>query len=178
MTTKNEHSPGRRRTRPGEARAWLDGYLASFDAGAFTTDCVLWPFSVNGGKGGQYPQINIQRRMVSVTHYVFEHVIGQCVPDGEVIRHTCDTPRCINPWHFESGDQIANMRDMVERKRSASGPRNGNVQLTADDVRDIRRLVAEVELRHGDLSFIARSYGVTPTAISLIVKGKTWHGIE
>jgi hypothetical protein len=112
--------------------------------------------------------------MVRITRYVCERVIGEPLKEGELVRHACDNPRCINPWHFEIGDHSANMRDMVERKRSAAGERNRAARLSAKDVRDIRQLVTDVGLRHGDLSFLARGYGVTPTAMHMIVRGKTW----
>ena len=134
---------------------------------------MLWPFSTNGGSGGRYPQIRIDGQTLRVTRYIWERVTGQPLAAGELIRHSCDTPRCVNPWHFATGDQAANMADMVERRRSAAGERNGSVKLTAADVRDIRQL-AVAGLGWGDMSVIARSYGVTQKTISLIIAGETW----
>jgi hypothetical protein len=69
------------------------------------------------------------------------------------------------------------MRDMVERQRSAAGERNGSARLTAGDVRDIRQLAA-AGLSYGDVSFIARGYGVSPKAIQLILASETWRGVR
>jgi hypothetical protein len=41
MINRNQQ---RKRTRPGEARAWLEGYLASMEAGAFTTSACCGRF--------------------------------------------------------------------------------------------------------------------------------------
>ena len=162
-----------RRARPGEARAWLEHHIANFHTAEDINACVLWPFSTNGGKGGKYPQIRIDGQTMRATRHVWECVTGQRLAVGELIRHCCDLPTCVNPWHFEIGDHAANMRDMTTRQRSAAGERNGNARLTAVDVRRIRQRAAD-GIHYGDVSNIARDYGVTPQAIALILAGETW----
>lgn len=39
----------------------------------------------------------------------------------EVVRHTCDNPRCINPEHLIGGTQVDNMQDCVKRGRHSYG---------------------------------------------------------
>lgn len=39
--------------------------------------------------------------------------------DGQVVRHTCDNPRCINPSHLLIGTRADNNKDRAERGRSA-----------------------------------------------------------
>jgi hypothetical protein len=75
-------------------------------------------------------------------------------------------------------DASHNMRDMVARGRSAAGERNGSARLTESDVRDIRQLAVERSLRYGDVSVIARRYGVSPRTIKLILTGETWKIVE
>jgi hypothetical protein len=167
-----------RRARRGEARAWLEHLLARLDAGEDVGDaCILFPFSTNGGSGGRYPQIKWRGQVQRVTRIIFEHVAGGPLAPGDVVRHWCDTPRCCNPWHFESGDHDANMADMTRRRRQASGERNGRARLTAEQVRDIRQLAHEHDLG-GEVSFVARSYGVTPGNLALVLARKTWVSVE
>lgn len=40
------------------------------------------------------------------------------IPDGMVVRHTCDNPPCCNPDHLELGTQSENILDMFERGRA------------------------------------------------------------
>jgi hypothetical protein len=164
-----------RRARTGEARAWLERHMAGINDWS-TTGCVFWPFSTNGGSGGQYPQVNIDGRVLGVTRYIFEQLAGRPLAGGEVIRHSCDEPRCVNGWHFSTGSQFDNVQDMLQRQRQASGERNGRSQLTEEQVRDIRALAREHDLR-GEVAFVARGYGVSPAALALVLKGETWRGV-
>lgn len=51
---------------------------------------------------------------------VYEWTFGE-IPAGQVVRHTCDNPRCINPAHLVAGTQLDNVRDMVSRGRAQFG---------------------------------------------------------
>jgi hypothetical protein len=164
------------RTRRGRARAWLDAFIANFAEAEDINSCVLWPFSVNGGKGGQYPQIKVEGRTVRVTRYIYERITGHRLVASELVRHTCDTPRCVNPWHFVAGDHIDNMKDMTTRLRQAVGERNGRAQLTEADVHTIRALGHDHNLR-GAVSFVARAYSVSPDTVRLILADATWRSV-
>jgi hypothetical protein len=167
------------RARRGEARAWLDTFLARLetDASIGIDACILWPFSTNGGDGGRYPQIKIDGSMVRVTRYIYERLSGHALAAGELVRHWCDTPLCVNPWHLELGSHADNMQDMCERGRQAAGERNGRARLTESDVREIRALAGDYHLR-GSVSRLARSYGVSPRNIVGIISGQTWASVR
>jgi hypothetical protein len=162
-----------RHARRGEARQWLESFLVSVESANITDECVLWPFSTNRGAGGHYPQVRIGDKTVRVTRYLFERMTGRRLVARELIRHSCDIPRCVNPWHFDVGDHVANMRDMVERRRSASGERNGRSRLTEADVRDIRAFARDRDLR-GGVASLAREHRVSVNTMRLILAGETW----
>lgn len=54
---------------------------------------------------------------------VLAHRFAVDVPQGMVVRHTCDNPGCVNPEHLRIGTQADNLRDASERGRV----RNGNI---------------------------------------------------
>ncbi|HXR85044.1 MAG TPA: HNH endonuclease [Hanamia sp.] len=110
-----------------------------------------------------YPQIQIDKKHMTISKYVYEKYKG-ALPKGNVIRHTCDNPLCINPDHLIPGTPKENSLDMVLRNRSAKGERHGNCKLSEEQVKMIRS---------SNLSTykLASIYNVTRQNISMIKKG-------
>lgn len=101
------------------------------------------------------------------------------IPRGLWVLHRCDTPCCIRPDHLFLGTRSDNMRDMARKGRGnwttkpytvPRGERNGNSKLTKAQVHDIRKRYAQ-GIRQVE---IAKDFGVTQAAVSLIVRGETW----
>jgi len=84
-----------------------------------------------------------------------------------VLRHDCDNPLCINLEHLVPGSQADNVRDRVERGRSAIGIKNGRAKLSESDVEFIRS---------SDQSCYAleKVFGVNRKAIANARNRKTW----
>ena len=88
----------------------------------------------------------------------------------EVVRHTCDNPRCINPMHLLSGTYVDNMRDCTERGRQGDrrnfSTANGRFVLTDAQVQEIRQRYVR-----GNGMALAREFGVGRTQIGRIIQG-------
>lgn len=137
------------------------------------TGCVNWV----GGAGhrGWYGVVTRPGGGQVLTHRAsWEVAHGSPVPVGKVIRHKCDNGLCINPDHLEIGEQGDNMHDMHDRDRGTYGEHVHNHKLTAADIPEIRRRIADGET----LSGLAREYGVWPTTIHDIATGKTWTRVK
>jgi hypothetical protein len=93
------------------------------------------------------------------------------IADGLLVCHHCDNPRCVNPDHLFLGTQKENLADRDAKGRGIEGTKNGKNKLTPEDVGTIRRAVFA---RHGDLTRLARQYGVTATTVSYIRQGRIW----
>ena len=52
--------------------------------------------------------------------YALERKLGRELEPGEVARHTCDNPICVNPDHLLPGTQRDNVDDMMRRGRHCS----------------------------------------------------------
>lgn len=53
---------------------------------------------------------------------VYEAMVGP-IPDGMLLCHHCDNPRCVRPDHVFVGSAVDNSRDMCAKGRQGSGPR-------------------------------------------------------
>jgi hypothetical protein len=89
------------------------------------------------------------------------------IPDGKVIRHTCDNQICCNPAHLEAGTHADNVADRVKRDRSAIGEENGKSKLREDQVMHIR------QSRFSDKR-LAAEYGIHEDTVRQIRRGETW----
>lgn len=94
-------------------------------------------------------------------------VLGRELAPGEVARHTCDNPACCRPDHLVVGTQADNVRDRVERGRSALGRGNGRNVLSENDVFAVRYYP-------GSLAETARLWGVSKWTVRDIRSGRIW----
>lgn len=101
------------------------------------------------------------------------------VPEGKMVLHKCDHRYCINPEHLFLGTAQDNVNDMIAKGRDIFGENfgenNGQAKLTEDEVRQIRRLLAE---GHHTQDQIGDMFGVTRGAVKQIKHGKTWRYLQ
>lgn len=104
--------------------------------------------------------------------FVYYNYKGE-IPEGMVIMHTCDNPKCINPRHLEVGTQGDNVRD-ASRKGRLKGLNTGRGEnarfhkLSEKQVFEIR------EQRHVKRQTLGDMYGVSPHTIDGIRSGRAW----
>jgi hypothetical protein len=71
----------------------------------------------------------LQSRSISpqplLAHRIAWELINGEIPAGRHILHHCDNPSCCNPSHLFIGTQRDNNKDRDQKKRTASGDRNG-----------------------------------------------------
>lgn len=137
-------------------------------------DTPCWEFTGFCVKQG-YGVLSRRGKRVFAHRVSYEEEVGE-IPDGNVIRHRCDNPPCINPDHLICGTQAQNNRDRALRGRGGevkiSGPNNRLSKLSEDDVICIRRrlLVAG----HGDKKRIREDFGISRSQLYAIQTGQSW----
>lgn len=126
-----------------------------------------------------------KRKQVLVYRFSYEHFVGP-IPDGMMVCHKCDNPRCVNPEHLFLGNAKDNMADAASKGRMSSGQRHTGFQpkgegvycakLSAEVVRFIREHHSP---RHEQFSAsaLARKFGVSVTAIQYAVTGRNWKSV-
>jgi hypothetical protein len=96
------------------------------------------------------------------------------IPDGLIVLHKCDIPKCVNPDHLFLGTGQDNMDDMVSKGRSLKGEKSPMHKLTEEEVLEIRSLYQSGEFSQGRL---ASMYRVNQTNIGFIIRRKSWRHI-
>jgi hypothetical protein len=88
------------------------------------------------------------------------------------VLHKCDNRKCCNPKHFFLGSFTDNMLDAYAKKRKAQpkGEKHANAKLTDAEAKQIRRLYEKGMTQ----TVLARKFGVSQKAISMIVRGETY----
>ena len=135
------------------------------------TGCWLW---TGACAADGYPRLTIgsltdkTKKSVRVNRLVCEMAHG--LPEGMHALHKCDNPICVNPDHIYPGTSQQNTHDCISRMRRTQikrGSKNVMAVLTEDQVISIRASSEKgVEL--------AKRYGVSQAAISLIKSRKNW----
>lgn len=131
--------------------------------------CWICTSHTPNGKGYIYLMID-KIRISAHRHSYIKH--KGAIPDGLLVRHTCDVRNCINPDHLVLGTVKDNSRDMVERKRSVTGEKHNSSKLTEKQVLFIRNNP------HIKGQKIADELGVRNSTIYNARNGKSWKHIE
>lgn len=141
-----------------------------------TTGCWEWTGNVlaNG-----YGSLIYAGHRVYAHRASFQEFVGP-IPDGMMVCHKCDNPRCINPEHLFVGTGSDNMRDCTNKGRNFRpglgllGTKSAQSVLADADVLAIRRLAKEGMPQRA----IANQFGVSQSNIWYIIKRRTWPHLE
>jgi hypothetical protein len=111
-----------------------------------------------------------------VHRLAYEQAYG-AIPDGLLVCHSCDNPRCVNPAHLWLGTHKQNTRDMYMkgRDKNAPGEKHPSHTLTEDDVKEIRRLRGGGDITYRRLS---ERFGVCASHVCAIVHRRAWRHVE
>lgn len=138
------------------------------------TECWEWQGALDTGG---YGHICDGSGRAQKAHRLVMMLSGVEAGDLDVC-HTCDNRRCCNPRHLFVGTHADNMRDRHRKGRTVvppprAGAANAQARLTEGDVAEIRWLHAANHARRA----LAVAFGVSPSAITLIVNRKTWRHV-
>jgi hypothetical protein len=127
--------------------------------------CWLWEGPVSD-RGYGYVYRNWERFLAHREHW---RLAGR--EEVPLLRHTCDTPCCVNLDHLLPGTKYDNWQDAVQRGRWKPGQGSGGgsypKKLNPDAIRDIRA-------SKGPGRIMAAKYGVDVSLIYQIRARKIW----
>lgn len=137
------------------------------------SECWPWLASHNANgygtfRGGQGEQL--------AHRYGWRLAYGP-IPDGKIVCHTCDNPRCQNPNHWFIGTPKDNSDDKVRKGRQSharvTGEKNGNSRLANDLVSQIVALAKSGMTQRE----IAELTGSSSRSVGKILRGEQWRHI-
>ena len=156
-------------TTPGALLKWLiENQSHAGD------DCLWWPFG-RATSGYCYMTIDGKRELASRAMCALAH--GAPPTTNHQALHSCGQGHkgCVNPKHLRWGTPAENGADMVAHGTSTRGRKNARALLTEDDVREIKRIIRECGFSQ---SQAARRFGVTRSAVAVIMQGRTWGWLD
>lgn len=131
-------------------------------------DCLIWPFSrykngygrlgLGGGRTGY-----AHKAMCFLAH-------GPAPAPSYEAAHSCGKGHegCVNPQHLRWSTHVENIADKFQHGTVLGGTRHYLAKLTEEQV----HFVAQSQFKRGDISRIAREFGVSHSAIHRIRTGK------
>ncbi|AIX21725.1 hypothetical protein Syn7803C17_108 [Synechococcus phage ACG-2014f] len=125
------------------------------------TDEECWETTLKSGGGFGHTRIRLDDGTRMMVHRLsWEAHNAEPIPDGMLVLHKCDNPKCFNPHHLFLGTQTDNMRDKVDKGRA-----NFYSKLTPEQ---------RVLIRHSteDNKTLSRKFGVTTARIRQLKQGR------
>lgn len=157
------------RLEPIEARFWSKVDIVDDDA-----SCWPWQRFCNDDGYGMFtwrdaPEPRLAGKAVGA-HRIAFYLINGFSPEHTC--HTCDNPPCCRPGHLFDGTALVNIADRHSkgRSRGAPGVANSGAKVTDAQVLAIRERAHDGEPHR----VLAATYGLSETAITMMVTGRTW----
>lgn len=150
-----------------KVRRWIEAHLTYQE-----DDCLSWPFSRNETGRGSATWAG---RTSSAPNIICTVVHGAAPTPGHQAAHSCGKGHegCVNPRHLRWATLSENERDKRAHGTLRRGTCINTNKLSEDDVKTIRRL------RLGTSGVaVARMYGITPAAVSSIIRRKSWAWLD
>jgi hypothetical protein len=133
-------------------------------------DCLEW-IGRTSYKG--YGVMKINNKTVQAHRFSYQIHKGT-IPDGMLVCHLCDNPKCVSPSHLFLGTIQDNNLDRDRKQRNALGERNGKSKLTLDDVRKIKRLYQSGY----STKEIVKIMNLNHSTVTNIKLGRSWRWVE
>lgn len=133
------------------------------------TGCWNWNGPVNKKTG--YGYVNVGNRQYGIHRLAWQIANGIPLNDRlQIVRHTCDNRRCMNPAHLVLGSHQDNTNDAKERDRMPKGESHANAKLDDQQVRWVR----EWHAMGRDVRTIALRLRVSKHTVRDVIDGETW----
>jgi len=146
-----------------------------------------WECTSHRARAAGYPYFKAEGKNILGHRLVYMEEKGP-IPEGLLVRHTCDNRKCLNPKHLLLGTYKDNFQDMVDRGDishlrtgnkgktlfSARGSKNHRAKLNEEKVRTIRQLLKD----GAGVRELGVKFNVSHVSISKIKHRKSWNWLK
>lgn len=136
--------------------------------------CWEWQASLDKHGYGKF-WMGEQRRAEKAHRVSWEMANGRLLAKNEMVTHSCDNRRCVNPGHLRLGTPKSNMVEKMERGRAPRGEVASHVGFSEHDIVNIRYRYSNGSESQQE---IANDYGVSQVTISHILRRRTWAHVK
>lgn len=131
--------------------------------------CIEWQASCNPKTG--YGMAWVDNQPISAHRASYIIFKGEPIY-GQIVRHTCDNRKCVNPDHLILGTYKQNNDDRWLRGKNNKGSNHGRSILTEEEVKEIRN---DPYLSRKEL---AVKYNTSYSNIVRIINGSSWKHVR
>lgn len=133
--------------------------------------CWEWLGCFSSGGYGVYTLHGKIRRHVLAHRVAWVIANEQEIPEGMLVLHHCDNPKCVRPSHLFLGTHQDNQHDKARKGRGCKGIKNGRCVLSEEVVRTIRRVYIPGKF---GATRIARALNVNRNSVDHVIQRQTW----
>lgn len=119
-----------------------------------------------------YGTANVGGKQIRAHRLSYKTFVGE-IPNGLVVRHTCDNPPCINPQHLLVGTTRDNVQDRTDRNRGSRAGNGGHIQPKKLSIEQ----AIEIYNSTGSGVLIGAKFGVSKNMVYNIRRGMSWGSI-
>lgn len=132
-------------------------------------ECWIWTSYKN--KDG-YGMTSFEGKIHRLVHRIIFECYNGPIPDKMLVLHTCDNPPCCNPNHLFLGTVSDNVKDRVNKQRSASGERNNKATMTDQEIYQILTNINNGKYK--SIAQICQECHISRRIIENILRGENW----
>lgn len=136
-------------------------------------ECWPWKASVNvRNRYGQFAVSRPKKTMLRAHRVAYELAKGP-IPEGLLVRHTCDNRPCCNPAHLIVGTDLDNVRDMDSRGRRVvvlPPPHHGEDNPQSKLTNAQRAEIVELRMAGESAESLALRFGVNRRTVNRTIR--------
>ena len=126
------------------------------------TGCLEWQ-AYTASKG--YGHFGLNGQVVLAHRFSYTLFVAG-IPEGKLVMHSCDNPKCVEPSHLLIGTNADNMKDMTDKGRANRlfGEDHSRARFSKETIDNI----IEAKGFHAD---IAKRFGCSASYVGLLKNG-------